>query len=103
MTTNEMKRILTQKLNDEGCYCKYSDISIRKHGDRFRVVVRDYEHFPFEIYTEDDDYFGFCVWVTAPAGPDYGEESIITFTDSKRDYDFRSALLRLGYYIGTRF
>ena len=98
MTTSEMKNILFQKLQDEGCYFKKSDISIRQTKEGYKVVIKDYEHIPFTITTEQDEYFGYIVYVN----DDFEEKNII-FVDSKKDYDFTSALIRLGYYIGTRF
>ena len=101
MTTNEMKDILTKKLKEEGCYFKKSDISIKKIKDCYHVVIKDYEHIPFKISFEYDDYFNYVVWV-------YRKEDdilykIINMIDNKKEYDIKSALIYLGYYIGTRF
>lgn len=96
MTTKEMKDILATKLHDEGCYFTKSDISIRKSGNNYKIIIKDYEHMPFTVKFETDDYFGFCVLV-------YADKYNIIFVDSKRKYDIETALIRLGYYIGTRF
>lgn len=99
MTTNEMKNILAEKLHDEGCYFTKSHISITKDQKGYLVVIKDYEHHPFTITTEyDEDYFGYIVSVYS----EWHEKNII-FVDNKKDYDFKTALIRLGYYIGTRF
>lgn len=96
MTTAEAKNILADKLKAENCYFTKQDISIRKQGEVYKIIIADYEHIPFTLKTEYDDYFGFCVMVNA------NDENII-FIDSKKDYDFKTALIELGYYIGTRF
>lgn len=99
MKTTEMKEILFQKLQDEGCYFTKSDISITTTKEGYKVVIKDYEHIPFTITTEEDtDYFGYIVYIR-----DEFEERNIIFVDSKKEYDFKTALVRLGYYIGTRF
>lgn len=97
MTTAEMKNILANKLKDEDTYFTKSHISIRKHGEEYKIVIKDYEHIPFTMKFEYDDYFGFCVWVTNDSFKN------IVFVESKKDYDIETALIRLGYYIGTRF
>ena len=91
-----MKQILFDKLQSENCYFSKSDISIRKQGNSYKIVIKDYEHIPFTMKTEIDDYFGFCIMV-------YANNYDIIFVDSKKNYNFESALLQLGYYIGTRF
>lgn len=99
MTTAEMKKILAKKLKDENTYFTAADISIKKSGERYRIVIKDYEHIPFEMYfTDDDDYFGFEVWVK-----NCFEDENIIYTNSKKEYKIKNALIQLGYYIGTRF
>lgn len=98
MKTIEMKEILFQKLQDEECYFTKSDISITKTKEGYKIVIKDYEHIPFTITTKKDDYFGYIVYIR-----DEFEERNIVFVDSKKDYDFKMALVELGYYIGTRF
>lgn len=97
--TREIKQILAKKLQEEGTYFTASDISVRKTGvGRFRVVIRDYEHIPFVITTETDDYFGNIVQVY-----DTFNGTTVAYVDSKKGFDFRTAVVHLGYYIGTRF
>jgi len=97
--TREIKQILAQKLKEEGTYFTPADISVRKTGvDRFRVVIKDYEHIPFSITTETDDYFGNIVYVTEGF-----DGTTVAYVDSKKGFDFRTAVIYLGYYIGTRF
>ena len=63
MTTNEMKTILYDKLCDECCYFTKSDISIKKHGQEYRIAIKDYECIPFKMFFEYDDYFGYIVYI----------------------------------------
>lgn len=98
MTTNELKEILANKLQAEGTYFTKSDISARKTKTGFRVVIKDYEHIPFAINLEEDDYFGLCVWVQ-----DAFEGKVIHFSHSKKSYPIEEAVIYLGYYIGNRF
>ena len=99
MTTNEMKDILASKLKSEGTYFTKSYISIRKIKNGYRIVIKDYEHIPFTIYMEEDDYFGYCVFIRGMQ--DYYDD--LVFTYSKKGYPIEEALINLGYYIGTRF
>ena len=97
MTANDMKNILAKKLKDENTYFTKSDISIKKQGKKYKIVIKDYEHIPFQMAFDYDDYFGFIVWVHNDS------LKTIAYVDSKKDYDIESALIQLGYYIGTRF
>lgn len=99
MTTKEMKEILAAKLKSEGTYFTKSYISIRKIKNGYRIVIKDYEHIPFTIYMEEDDYFGYCVFVRGVQD----EWDDLVFSHSKKEYPLENALLNLGYYIGTRF
>lgn len=99
MTTNEMKDILASKLKSEGTYFTKSDISIRSIKNGYRIVIKDYEHIPFTIYMEEDDYFGYCVYIRGMQD----EYDDLVFTYSKSGYPLEEALLNLGYYIATRF
>jgi len=96
MKMSEMKNILFSKLQDEGCYFKKSDISIKKVDDYKEIIIKDYEHVPFKMRAEKDDFFGYLVTIYSPAGN-------VAFVESKASYDYKSALIQLGYYIGTRF
>lgn len=97
MTTNELKTILAYKLHAEHAYFQKSDISARKTKSGYRVVIKGYEHCPFTITLEDEEYFGHCVWVRLEDG-DY-----IHFASSKKSYPIEEAVIYLGYYIGSRF
>jgi hypothetical protein len=99
MTTNEMKDILAYKLQSEGTYFTKSHISIRKIKDGYRIVIKDYEHIPFTIYMEEDEIFGYCVFIRG-LQDDWDD---LVFTYSKKEYPLEEALINLGYYIGTRF
>lgn len=98
MKVAKMKDILFQKLQDEQSDFKKSDISITKQKDSYKIVIKGYEHTPFKMTFEYDEYFGYIVYIY-----DLFEESNIIFIDSKKDYDIKTALIHLGYYIGTRF
>lgn len=98
MTTNELKDILAQKLHEEGTYFTKADIKAQKTKTGFKVVIADYEHIPFTIHMEEDDYFGKCVFITTP----FYQDSI-TFKYSKKEYPLFEALLSLGYHIGNCF
>lgn len=98
MDTRAMKTTLATRLQEAGTCFTASDISIRKHGDRARVVIREYEHNPFEIRTEYDDFFGYVVWIA-----DLFTRDEAVFVDSKRGYNFDEAMAELGYYIANRF
>ena len=97
MKTCEMKAILADKLKAENTYFTKSHISIKKIGESYKIVIKDYEHLPFTMKFEYDDYFGFIVWVINDSYKN------IVFVDSKKEYDIKTALIELGYYIGTRF
>ena len=73
-------------------------IKCKKCGNDYRIVIKDYEHIPFVMSFDFDDYFGYTVWIK-----DMSENRYIISVDSSKDYDIKTALIRLGYYIGTRF
>lgn len=98
MTTNEIKATLAEKLHDEGTYFKKSDISVKSTKTGYRIVIKDYEHIPFTVTLEEDDYFGKCVFIQTP-----GECESIVFNCATYDYPLWTSILELGYYIGTRF
>lgn len=131
MTINEMKRILADKLADEGTGFKYNDISITKSKapmstewdeekddwkyemiDAIKVVIKGYEHIHFFLLEEVDEYFGNQIWVYRkafyPEEKAYSREggAIVADTYSKgRSFEELTgeALVQLGYYIGSRF
>lgn len=98
MTVKEMKRVLADKLKAENTYFTMSDISIRKHGDSYKIVIKDYEHIPFKMSFEHDDYFGYCVYIK-----ELFDNHLLIFVDDAFEYDIHHALIRLGYYIGNTF
>ena len=107
MTTAEMKDILYNKLQDEGCYFTKRDLSVKwiPKDKAVWIVVKDYEHIKFKMTTEEDDYFGKIVNIVSywQDGCELKRDETVAFIDSKHDYRYRDAMLRLGYYIGTRF
>lgn len=98
MTIKEMKDILYKKLQDEQCYFKKSDISIKKEKNYYIITIKDYEHIPFKMWLENDDYFGYIVTINEML-----DFENIVFLDNKKEYDIKTALIYLGYYIGTHF
>lgn len=101
MTTQEMKNILFKKLQDEQCDFKKSDISITKQKESYQIVIKDYEHVPFKMTFEHDEYFGYIVSIFNTG--DIIDYENIVFVENEKDYDIKTALIHLGYYIGTRF
>ena len=98
MTTNELKDLLASKLREERTYFTRQHISATKGKNHFKVVIEDYEHIPFYLNMEEDDYFGKCVFVQTPF-----DDECIAFHYSKKEYPLHDAILSLGYYIGSRF
>ena len=131
MTTNEMKKVLADKLADEQTGFTFKDISIAKAKmpmttewdeekddwkvemvPAIRVIISGFEHFHFFIIKEVDEYFGNSVWVYgkhyyADTKEYSNEGSEIVFDTYGKNTDFErltnEALLNLGYYIATRF
>jgi hypothetical protein len=102
MKTNEMKTILHNKLKDENCYFSLSDIEIKKVDyNHIEIIITDYKPYSFIMEFSKDEIFGYIVTITM-----YYKnfsEKLIAFEDSQKDYPITSALIELGYYIGTRF
>lgn len=101
MKTQEMKDILFQKLQDEQCDFRKSDISITKQKESYKIVIKGYEHIPFKMTFEHDNYFGYIVSISNTG--DIIDYENIVFVENQKEYDIKTALIRLGYYIGTRF
>lgn len=112
MTNKEMKNVLVSKFKDENCNFSMKDISIVKMSEKitddfnnevercqtgFIMTIKDYEHIPFTMVLEEDEYFGFIVMIEN----DFDDYTI--FVDCKKEYDIERALIQLGYYIATRF
>ena len=98
MTANEIKNTLAEKLQNEGTYFQKSDISVTATKTGYRIIIKDYEHIPFTVTLDDDDYFGKCVFITTPF-----DEDCIIFNSATHDYPIWTSILSLGYYIGSRF
>lgn len=97
--SNILKDLLAEKLEAEGCYFTKKDISIKKQGDSHKVVIKDYEHCPFEVTYVNDAHLNHCVTVW-----NRENNTIVHMTDSNNWEDGqREAMVYLGYYIGTRF
>lgn len=101
MKTQEMKDVLFKKLQDEQCDFKKSDISITKQKDSYKIVIKGYEHIPFKMTFEHDEYFGYIVHIFN-IGDIIDYENIV-FVENQKEYYIKPALIHLGYYIGTRF
>ncbi len=101
MKVAEMKDILFKKLQDEQCNFNKSDISIVKSTSNiYNATIKDYEHIPFRLEFEIDDFLGYVVYVQYFNGVYY---KTIEMFDSKKEYQTQTALIHLGYYIATRF
>lgn len=128
MMTNEMKKVLADKLEAEQTGFTFKDISIVKTTmklsagwdkekdeciyettDAYKVVIKDFEHINFFITCDTDDYFGNEVWVWERCFDSDGECShsgIVTDAYSKvatHEELIKIALVRLGYIIGNTF
>ncbi len=101
MKVTEMKQILFDKFQDENCGFKKSDIIITKTKEGHEIQIKDFNHITFKMTTEKDDYFGFIVYIQEYLFGEY--YSSPAFETSKKDYDFRSALVLLGYHIANTF
>ena len=108
MTVVEMKRVLANKLKDENTYFTISDISIRKckvdtsikyvrQDAKYRIVIKDYEHCPFIMVCEYDEFFGYSIFITC----EFDNYMFSNFDEF--EYDIENALLYLGYHIGNTF
>lgn len=95
MTTNEIKDILAAKLKEEGTYFTKSHIKLKRNKKGYTIVIDDYTHIPFKVVMtqEDGEY-----WTII-----YADTECISFETSKYEYKEFSAILRIGYYAGTRF
>lgn len=101
MKVAEMKQTLFKKLQDEQSNFKKSDIVIVKSTSNiYNVTIKDYEHIPFRLELELDEFLGYVVYVQYYNGDYY---KTIELFDSKKEYQLQDALIYLGYYIGTRF
>jgi len=99
---DDMKKVLVEKFEDEGCCFTVDDIIIKKKQepdkDIYNIAIKDYESIPFVLTMEHDDYFGKCVYIY-----DTMYDETIIFEASKQDYKVESVLKQLGYYIANTF
>lgn len=98
MNVNDMKNILAKKLKEENTYFTKSHISMKKQGESYKIVIKDYEHIYFKMTLSYDDYFGYEVWIY-----DSFDDCNIIYVDNKEKYDIENALIQLGYHIGNTF
>lgn len=106
MTAKEMKEILVGKLIDEGWTdADRSLVSIKTEKDATWITIKDYEHIAYKMTKESDDYFGKIVQITEywKNGDKLEQGDCIAFVDSKHEYKESTALIYLGYHIGTTF
>lgn len=93
-TVKEMKDVLAKKLKDENTYFTRKDIKLTATEYGFTIQIEDYE--PFKMEWEEDDYFGYMVWV-------WHDDELVCCETAKSVLDVYSALISIGYYVGTRF
>lgn len=98
MNVNKMKDILAKKLKEENAYFGKSDISMKKQGEAYKIVIKGYEHIYFKMTFSYDDDFGYEVWIY-----DSFDNCNIIYVDSKKDYNVENALVQLGYHIAMCF
>lgn len=104
MKTAEMKQILFEKLQAENCYFSKSDISIRKDGNGYKIIIADYEHIIFTIKLETDSEFNNAEEMTLwTQHKDSKHKNLLMLEESHSDKTMKDILIYLGYYIGTRF
>ena len=127
MKTQEIKKILFEKLHDEGCYFTMNHISVTKSKFTFstswndntdewnydtipaiKIVIKDYESIHFFITEMDNGLFGTSldVWKKnyCTSKQEYYKESHLIYDGGGvTDEYYKEAILSLGYYIGTRF
>lgn len=106
MTVKEMKEILVSKLRNEGWTdADHSLVSIKTDKNATWIAIKDYEHISYKMTQEQDDYFGKIVQIYEYWKTDGKLEQgdCIAFVDSKHDYRIDTALIYLGYHIGTTF
>lgn len=98
MKTTEMKKVLLNKLHDENCNFKLSDIHIRKvKEDHYEIQIEDYT--PYRMRLFNDELFGKKDFTVMIIDNVFG--STVAFTTSSKDYDIENALIDLGYWAGN--
>ena len=116
MTTNEMKQILVDKFEAEGCGFGWGNISLTKQPAEYEndiavywLVIEGYEHIKFIIHLDTDKHFGNEVWASERwyfDGEEEPESKIVAMEDSRtgsHDTLLRTVLLQIGYRIANTF
>ena len=98
MKSSDMKKVLLNKLHDENLtHLKLKDISIRKvTADYYQIQIEDYT--PYRMRLFEDEFRGekeYTVMIT-----DTVFDSVVAFTESKKEFRFKDALIQLGYWAG---
>lgn len=98
MKTSEMKKILLNKLHDENLtHLKLKDISIRKvTADHYEVQIEDYT--PYRMRLFEDEFRGKKEYTVMVVDDTF--DSVVAFTESKKDFRIEDVLIQLGYWIG---
>jgi len=115
MNNMQMKKVLVDKLKEEGSGFEWNDIALVKQPVEYdediavyQLVVKEYEHIHFIIHLTKTKMFGNEVWASEKHYID-GEEvgtDVIAMQDSKKlDHDtlLRSVLVSIGYRIANTF
>lgn len=102
LTTKEMKDILFKKLQDENTCFKKSDISIKKSknhngNDMYVVTIDNTFVYEMKLYYDNEIFVG--TYTITVFDEDF--EDFAVWVESKKDYDFKSALIQLGYHIAN--
>lgn len=100
MKVQEMKQTLYQKLKDEKTIFEKNDIKIKKQNQNYIIIIKDFEHIPFKLHFENDDYFGYIVYLQYFNGVHY---EVLEMFDDNKEQQTQTALLYLGYYIANHF
>lgn len=105
INATEIKNILAKKFADEECGFTESDIKVSRTPSAIWITINDYDHITFKMWIEDDDYFGHIVYIDEywynNETPEFSDS--VAFVDSKTEFDYRTALVRLGYHIANTF
>ena len=89
-TVQEMKKVLYQKLKDEGTCFKYNDIHIKAVENGFEIVIADYDTSTFYIQWDYDESWGYEIWIHI-GDSEYKE--LYDCVESCTHYDLKLALI----------
>lgn len=115
MNNMQMRKILADKLKEEGSALGWNSINILKQEVEYeddiavyRVIIDGYEHIHFIIHLTKSKLFGNEVWVSERTyyGAEEPESTIIVSEESKKlehDTLLRSVLREVGYHIALTF